>query len=437
MIIQCDKCNTKFRLDESRVTGHGVKVRCTKCQNVFIVTPPPVEEAQVEEVFHSEEPAKKAARQEAQTPKQDDPNLKFDFGSGNAGEDILSSKPGEKEEEKPAPKSFNDIDFSFAQDKPADEEKAFQFSESKEPMPEDEDDVYQIKNNAAPAEEKSEGNDIDFNFDDEEEKEAKEDSSKDFSLTDDWGLGSTEDEQEENAERKQSAPPQEKPENVIPFASGYTKQGKPAAPAFEEDLEDDDDNKAFADVLKRSSAKDEPELPEEDEGLEERVAAAVKPRPKKMGLIIAVLVFILGGGLIYYTGIIDTLAKKLMPPSDSEMQKVVEIETVNGFFVENKIFGKVFVVEAKIKNITDAPQSVKAVTGVIYDKSGEKLATRSVSPGRIVTADDLRNLPREDLLKPFNDPSGGMIPPKGTVPIMVPFTEIPEGMSEYGIDIVR
>jgi predicted Zn finger-like uncharacterized protein len=45
MIIQCDKCKTKFRLDDSRVKGRGVRVKCTKCQTLFIVTPPepPVE----------------------------------------------------------------------------------------------------------------------------------------------------------------------------------------------------------------------------------------------------------------------------------------------------------------------------------------------------------------------------------------------------------
>ncbi len=37
MIIQCEKCQTKFRLDDSRVTDKGVKVRCTKCKNVFTV----------------------------------------------------------------------------------------------------------------------------------------------------------------------------------------------------------------------------------------------------------------------------------------------------------------------------------------------------------------------------------------------------------------
>ncbi|MDD2851554.1 MAG: DUF3426 domain-containing protein [Desulfuromonadaceae bacterium] len=37
MIIRCDKCQTRFRLEDSRVPDKGVKVRCTKCKNVFRV----------------------------------------------------------------------------------------------------------------------------------------------------------------------------------------------------------------------------------------------------------------------------------------------------------------------------------------------------------------------------------------------------------------
>lgn len=37
MIIQCEKCQTRFRLDDSRVSDKGVKVRCTKCKHVFSV----------------------------------------------------------------------------------------------------------------------------------------------------------------------------------------------------------------------------------------------------------------------------------------------------------------------------------------------------------------------------------------------------------------
>lgn len=44
MIIQCDRCNTRFRLEDSKVTEKGVKVRCSKCQNIFVVKPPPPQE---------------------------------------------------------------------------------------------------------------------------------------------------------------------------------------------------------------------------------------------------------------------------------------------------------------------------------------------------------------------------------------------------------
>lgn len=37
MIIKCEKCLTKFRLDDSKLTDKGVKVRCTKCKQVFTV----------------------------------------------------------------------------------------------------------------------------------------------------------------------------------------------------------------------------------------------------------------------------------------------------------------------------------------------------------------------------------------------------------------
>lgn len=46
MIVQCDQCNAKFRLDDSKVKEGGVKVRCSKCKNIFVVrSEAPAEEA--------------------------------------------------------------------------------------------------------------------------------------------------------------------------------------------------------------------------------------------------------------------------------------------------------------------------------------------------------------------------------------------------------
>lgn len=39
MIVQCEKCKTKFRLDDSLVRPEGAKVRCSLCKHVFRVFP--------------------------------------------------------------------------------------------------------------------------------------------------------------------------------------------------------------------------------------------------------------------------------------------------------------------------------------------------------------------------------------------------------------
>jgi len=39
MIVQCDQCNARFRLDDSKIKEGGVKVRCSKCKNIFTVAP--------------------------------------------------------------------------------------------------------------------------------------------------------------------------------------------------------------------------------------------------------------------------------------------------------------------------------------------------------------------------------------------------------------
>ncbi len=37
MIVQCEQCSTKFKLDDSKITDIGVRVRCAKCKHVFLV----------------------------------------------------------------------------------------------------------------------------------------------------------------------------------------------------------------------------------------------------------------------------------------------------------------------------------------------------------------------------------------------------------------
>ncbi len=53
MIITCASCLTKFYLDDSRISAKGAKVRCSRCQHVFFIVPPPETKEEIIEDFES------------------------------------------------------------------------------------------------------------------------------------------------------------------------------------------------------------------------------------------------------------------------------------------------------------------------------------------------------------------------------------------------
>lgn len=41
MLVHCEKCGTKYKLDDSKIKPEGIKVRCSNCQHIFKVSPAP------------------------------------------------------------------------------------------------------------------------------------------------------------------------------------------------------------------------------------------------------------------------------------------------------------------------------------------------------------------------------------------------------------
>lgn len=228
---------------------------------------------------------------------------------------------------------------------------------------------------------------------------------------------------------------------VIPFSPGVKKgEGSAAekAPDFSE---------VFSRVISRDDrlppgeeSEDEDEFEFEDTvaaSSSARVNAQRKPSSLRLGLLVAGLIIIFGGGGLYASGLIDIVARQFLPGAQQTEPQVVGIERLKGRLVENSSLGNLFAIEAVVRNMTDEPQELKTVRGVLYDKSGRKIIERTVSPGRILSSADLENLSGKEIEKYFNDTSGGTIPPKGIIPVMVVFTEIPSGVGEFGLDIVR
>jgi len=210
-------------------------------------------------------------------------------------------------------------------------------------------------------------------------------------------------------------------------------------PPAHEDTSGEEGNPPEAKTRKDPTGRLKEALHKEDikihdkEVVKEKKAAAVKS--EGMGAIIAAVIIVIAAAAVYFTGAAQTVKNAVSPPPP--MVKAVDVESVNGYFVENKNIGKIFVIEGVIRNTTANPLNVSGIVGSVFDAKGTKLAARAGSPGRIVSKDDLKSLPKDELAKAFKETGGGVIPARASVPVMIVFTEAPAGMAEYGIEVMR
>jgi predicted Zn finger-like uncharacterized protein len=115
MIIQCEQCDTRFRMADEKLKPGGTKVRCSKCKYVFTVTPPapepePAEEPIVDELppsepeSHAEAPVSAPVENEADSESVDFGSFNMEQVSDNSDSPI--DEPAANEEPTP------DLDFS-------------------------------------------------------------------------------------------------------------------------------------------------------------------------------------------------------------------------------------------------------------------------------------------------------------------------------------
>ncbi|NLD35793.1 MAG: DUF3426 domain-containing protein [Desulfatiglans sp.] len=104
MIINCEKCASKFNLDENLIRESGSKVRCSVCRSVFTVYPQAAEEvdsdAEHEETVDLDS---SLGFEEDSLPNETDPANDDDFD--RVFEDALNEEEEIIEEEKPAAKT--------------------------------------------------------------------------------------------------------------------------------------------------------------------------------------------------------------------------------------------------------------------------------------------------------------------------------------------
>jgi predicted Zn finger-like uncharacterized protein len=87
VVVVCEKCETRFHLDEARIPAEGAQVRCSRCTHSFFITPPGsgdtevIDEVVAEVTGAGEKPVPEAARDHLDpSPKRAESDLRGDKG---------------------------------------------------------------------------------------------------------------------------------------------------------------------------------------------------------------------------------------------------------------------------------------------------------------------------------------------------------------------
>ncbi|MDK2955186.1 MAG: hypothetical protein PWQ57_682 [Desulfovibrionales bacterium] len=121
MIVQCENCSTKFNLPDDRIPKGGAKVKCSKCGNIFKVSPPappPPPPPEEEEDFGLDE---EFGGDQAEAEEDEDL-----FGDGFDDEPSASAADEEDEEEEEGFGDFPDDEDDLADDEEEEEDEEYE-----------------------------------------------------------------------------------------------------------------------------------------------------------------------------------------------------------------------------------------------------------------------------------------------------------------------
>ncbi len=438
MIIQCDSCQTKFRIDDSKVGEKGVKVRCTKCKNVFVVKheseaqPAPQAEAPQAPPTQTEapKPTPQEQPQQEQPPAAEEGGFSFDTGGAEAQQEqppaaeeggfSFDTGGAEAQQEQPpaaseqAPGGF---DFGFGEESTTggsvEEETAVGFGQDATAGGEQQDAG-------------GEGGGFDFGFGADtgeqgppaEDEGAAEDQTIIFSVDDKGGAEPTKEEAEGAAEETMFAPPP-------------TEQ-----PAGEVEEEAEKTLFAGGPTQEESESAEEPSLPFTEEAAAEMSAPPEKGKAKgKKGLSALLLILILIGGAaaLYVNGYFDDY---LTVPEPAVQGPTISIQKLEGKFLTNDDFGLVFVLEGRIKNLLEEPQKIRGVRATLLRDDGRALDARTVAPDILVSSEELKTFQKSEINKRFEKLTAADVPAMGMIPFMVVFTDAPGGIAEAEVEVI-
>ncbi|MBT1073227.1 DUF3426 domain-containing protein [Pelotalea chapellei] len=473
MIIQCEQCNTKFRLDDSRVTAKGVKVRCAKCKHVFSVSKEQPINEETPSDFGALLDQKTDATPDDQTSSPDQTyqppsSAPSDFETSSFGEVGFSDNtfgapevPQNQEPAQPAESSsFSFLDeptFPSAQDEPLAGDSGFSTFEFGDlpDTPQEQATESAAWDGAGMAALQSvpelptstttkDSNDFDLGSDNlfgdavapaHEEPNPNLDFQMD-EFAESLGI-------EDAADEKGTA---EKPRSEEPFSLGDIDFGDELSSVAVQQVHPDElkpgQDLLFA-PLGTAAVKEAPTPPQPEEhapphnAQDELPPLSISSRRKQSSLVTALLgilgiIAVAGMGFYGYT----TLRGQTGTIQDAGR---ITLRAITASYVKNSAAGNILVINGEAVNEYKKPRAAIQVKGMVYGSNGQVLSSKAAYGGNPLTPEQLATMPMEKIeaamANQFGDSLANLeVAPGKAIPFTIVIPSPPAGAKDYGVE---
>ena len=452
MIVHCDQCKSKFRLDDAKVKDAGVKVRCSKCRYIFMVFPEqPKEHSEFDDLLLGFGPAAGAAIEppgQQREPFLGDQEQEFFPVSDNVSFAADEPYAGQMA---PAVEGYSFDDISSGDEGAGSEEAGTEFPAGGDPRGNEFDLSSLLDESPTPAEETAQqefqGLDVFDNFG----------FASDEPATVDNGQVENPAMQEDDLFPSQSFPlaattavPEEEAEEIAFHGAADV----PVVPEFAEAFSGDAAEE-FGDEKRKDAAPDGgPRVKQADVATTELPSLPDPSRRRQhsaLPLIVAVIsiVFVLlfaAGGLLFMKGgpkLFEGMGLGFLPRMmglQTADEGSVAVRGMTGAFVENKEVGEIFVVKGEAVNGFRSPRAAIQVRALLYGPDGNILSRRLAYCGNGLTDEQLKTLPMAKIEAAMNNQFGDSlsnmaVAPGKAIPFTVVFTEVPDSAADYGVEV--
>jgi hypothetical protein len=187
------------------------------------------------------------------------------------------------------------------------------------------------------------------------------------------------------------------------------------------------------------------QLPMEMEA-DEMPVPAKKKRSSKGLIFILILILLGGAGYLFYSisymGLEIPYLSEYLNPKPKDPAGILNLATldINSKFIENEKSGRLFVVTGKVRNGKDTARKMIRLQGKLFTKGKVLAKTEMAYAGISLKDQEISELPIADIKQRVNKVAGAVTSiktlPGQSVPFMIVFSDLPDGLDEFAIEVI-